>query len=57
MTYSCALFENDMQRSLEDAQRAKYHRILDRLQAKPGSRVLEIGCGWGGFMEEGAGAC
>lgn len=33
------------------AQQAKYRRILDRLVARAGQRVLEIGCGWGGFAE------
>ncbi|WP_269460684.1 SAM-dependent methyltransferase [Polynucleobacter necessarius] len=35
-----------------EAQRAKIKRILDFIHAKPGDRFLEIGCGWGGFMEE-----
>jgi cyclopropane-fatty-acyl-phospholipid synthase len=51
MTYSGALFEGERFRSLREAQRAKYARILDRLRARPGDRVLEIGCGWGGFAE------
>jgi len=51
MSYSAALFEADASRSLEDAQRAKYRRILDVLNVKPGDRILEIGCGWGGFAE------
>jgi cyclopropane-fatty-acyl-phospholipid synthase len=54
MTYSSALFEGDAARSLPDAQRAKYRRILDQLALAPGARVLEIGCGWGGFAEEAA---
>lgn len=54
MTYSCALFEGDRSRSLEEAQAAKYRRILNKLQAKPGQDVLEIGCGWGGFAEAAA---
>jgi cyclopropane-fatty-acyl-phospholipid synthase len=54
MTYSCALFEADADRSLEDAQHAKYRRILNKLQAKPGDHILEIGCGWGGFAEAAA---
>ncbi len=53
-SYSSALFEGDMQRSLEQAQSAKYQRIIDQLQLKPGMRVLEIGCGWGGFAEHAA---
>ena len=48
MTYSSALFETkDM--SLEDAQRVKWQRLAETLDLKPGHRVLEIGCGWGGF--------
>ncbi|MBK7663285.1 MAG: class I SAM-dependent methyltransferase [Sterolibacteriaceae bacterium] len=51
MSYSAALFDGDRSRSLEGAQRAKYRRILDQLDAEPGQQVLEIGCGWGGFAE------
>lgn len=54
MTYSCGLFEGDSHRTLEQAQAAKYERILDRLDAKPNQRILEIGCGWGGFAEAAA---
>ena len=54
MTYSAALFENDAQRPLPEAQAAKYTRILDQLSLNPGQRVLEIGCGWGGFAEAAA---
>ena len=49
MTYSCALFEGDSRRDLEYAQQAKYQRILNKLDAKSGDHILEIGCGWGGF--------
>jgi len=51
MSYSAALYRAQDDGSLLTAQHAKYHRILDRLQAKAGERVLEIGCGWGGFAE------
>jgi cyclopropane-fatty-acyl-phospholipid synthase len=54
MTYSCALFQGDPEKSLEEAQKAKYHRILGRLKTEPSSHILEIGCGWGGFMAEAA---
>jgi len=54
MTYSSALYEGDASRSLEAAQDAKYRRILDQLGLRPGARVLEIGCGWGGFAEAAA---
>jgi cyclopropane-fatty-acyl-phospholipid synthase len=54
MTYSAALFEGDLARSLEQAQIAKYERILERLDPRPGQTILEIGCGWGGFAEHAA---
>ncbi len=50
MTYSSAL-QLAPDESLEAAQRRKYRCILDRLDAKPGQTILEIGCGWGGFAE------
>jgi cyclopropane-fatty-acyl-phospholipid synthase len=50
MTYSSALFERS-DATLEEAQTAKYRRIAETLQLKPGDHVLEIGCGWGGFAE------
>ena len=54
-TYSCAVFERpDM--TLRDAQEAKYRRMAEKLGLGPDSRVLEIGCGWGGFALHAAGA-
>ena len=52
MSYSSACFSDGDQETLADAQRAKIARILDSLQTLPGDRILEIGCGWGGVMEE-----
>ena len=46
MTYSCARFAASSD-SLEEAQRRKVALLLDRLDLKPGDRLLEIGCGWG----------
>lgn len=53
MTYSSALYADEKQ-SLEQAQHNKYSRILDLLDVKPNSNILEIGCGWGGFAEVAA---
>lgn len=50
MTYSSAIFESNI--SLKEAQTAKYQRIIDILQIGPNDRILEIGCGWGGFAEQ-----
>jgi cyclopropane-fatty-acyl-phospholipid synthase len=54
MTYSSAVFEGDFHQPLETAQTAKYERILQVLNPKPGETILEIGCGWGGFAEHAA---
>ena len=54
MTYSSALFDGDPQRSLEDAQRAKYERVQSELALPRDAHILEIGCGWGGFAESAA---
>lgn len=54
MTYSSAWFSDDLQMPLAQAQSNKYRRILSSIGAGPGKRVLEIGCGWGGFIEEAA---
>jgi cyclopropane-fatty-acyl-phospholipid synthase len=53
MTYSSAIFANP-QESLEAAQERKYASMVDRIGAKAGDHVLEIGCGWGGFAEYAA---
>src|SRR5690606_20211155 len=50
MTYSSARFERPDQ-SLQEAQQAKYAALARLMDLKPGHRVLEIGCGWGGFAE------
>jgi cyclopropane-fatty-acyl-phospholipid synthase len=46
MTYSCAVFRAP-EDSLEDAQRRKVDLVARKLDLKPGSRLLDVGCGWG----------
>lgn len=53
MTYSSAIFTSDDQ-SLTEAQHTKYRRVAEMAGVKAGHRVLEIGCGWGGFAETAA---
>ncbi|MGI9434372.1 MAG: class I SAM-dependent methyltransferase [Geminicoccaceae bacterium] len=54
MTYSSARFARD-DLSLEAAQQAKYESLARRLELQQDHRLLEIGCGWGGFAEFAAG--
>ena len=51
-TYSSALFGAEDDADLGRAQERKYDRILDRIGSR--ERILEIGCGWGGFAERAA---
>jgi len=46
--YSCAYYENDGQ-TLEEAQLAKKRHIAAKMNIKPGMKILDIGCGWGGM--------
>ena len=50
LTYSSAIFEKE-DSNLELAQMNKYKKLLSLINPKPGDKILEIGCGWGGFAE------
>ncbi|ARR56257.1 SAM-dependent methyltransferase [Rhizorhabdus wittichii DC-6] len=56
MSYSSALFAEpiDVAEPIERAQHRKITALLDRLDLKPGAKLLEIGCGWGGLAEVAA---
>jgi len=54
MSYSAAIFNAAQPSDLQGAQWAKYDRLLELIEAKPGQTVLEIGCGWGGFAQRAA---
>ena len=49
--YSCAYFTKEDE-SLEEAQQNKINHIIKKLNLKPGQKVLDIGCGWGGMAFE-----
>ncbi len=53
MTYTCAVFPTQ-EASLEDAQFAKYDLICRKLGLKPGDKLLDVGCGWGGMVRHAA---
>ena len=50
LTYSCGIFDKPGQ-ELEKAQINKYNKLINMINPKPGDKILEIGCGWGGFAE------
>jgi cyclopropane-fatty-acyl-phospholipid synthase len=49
MVYSCGIFGSPDE-SLDDAQVRKLDEICKLLQLKPGQKILDVGCGWGGFL-------
>ncbi|WP_278378200.1 MULTISPECIES: C17 cyclopropane fatty acid synthase CfaB [Stutzerimonas stutzeri subgroup] len=53
MVYSCAYFETGSE-YLEQAQQAKLRHICRKLRLKPGERLLDVGCGWGGLARYAA---
>jgi cyclopropane-fatty-acyl-phospholipid synthase len=53
MTYSSAMYEDDTP-DLTSAQNNKYRRLAEAIDLRPDQKLLEIGCGWGGFAEYAA---
>lgn len=53
MTYTCAVYPT-LDSTLEQAQFEKYDLICRKLDLKPGDRLLDIGCGWGGMVRHAA---
>ncbi|MGQ9927069.1 MAG: class I SAM-dependent methyltransferase, partial [Chloroflexaceae bacterium] len=49
MVYSCAYFPTGDE-TLDEAQEAKLELICRKLRLRPGERLLDIGCGWGGLI-------
>src|SRR6056300_656178 len=50
LTYSSAIFD-EQNKDLSSAQNNKYQKLINLIQPNNGDKILEIGCGWGGFAE------
>jgi cyclopropane-fatty-acyl-phospholipid synthase len=53
MAYTCAVYESE-DKSLEEAQYAKFDLVAKKLALQPGMRLLDVGCGWGGMVMHAA---
>ncbi|MFG1705992.1 class I SAM-dependent methyltransferase [Nonomuraea sp. M3C6] len=53
MAYTCAVFPSQ-DSTLEEAQYAKFDLVARKLDLKPGMRLLDVGCGWGGMVMHAA---
>ncbi|HEU0190462.1 MAG TPA: class I SAM-dependent methyltransferase [Mycobacterium sp.] len=53
MTYTCAVYPT-ADATLEEAQENKYRLVFDKLRLRPGDRLLDVGCGWGGMVRYAA---
>ncbi|TAL61527.1 MAG: methyltransferase domain-containing protein, partial [Bacteroidetes bacterium] len=50
-SYSCERFDGDFSMTLEEAKINKYKFIVNGCKIKKGTKVLDMGCGWGAFMD------
>lgn len=53
MAYTCAVYPS-ADATLEAAQENKYRLIFEKLRLRPGDRLLDVGCGWGGMVRYAA---
>jgi len=53
MTYTCACYPRP-DATLDEAQENKYRLVFEKLRLKPGDRLLDVGCGWGGMVRYAA---
>jgi cyclopropane-fatty-acyl-phospholipid synthase len=53
MAYTCACYPHE-DASLEEAQDYKHDLVARKLALKPGMRLLDVGCGWGGMVRHAA---
>jgi cyclopropane-fatty-acyl-phospholipid synthase len=53
MAYTCAVFATE-DSTLEEAQAAKFELVAQKLALRPGMRLLDVGCGWGGMVMHAA---
>jgi cyclopropane-fatty-acyl-phospholipid synthase len=53
MTYTCACYPTPTA-TLEQAQENKYRLVFEKLRLRPGDRLLDVGCGWGGMVRYAA---
>jgi len=49
--FSGAKYDGDFSLSLEEAQRRKHEYVADQIGIGPGTRVLDLGCGWGALLD------
>lgn len=49
--FSNAMYDGDYSMSLEEAQIRKYEFVINQLNIKKDSKVLDLGCGWGGWLK------